>query len=223
MVPELDLTQAATLSTAAVSDALDRLEIPGQCRGIMPVDRSFRVVGRAVTLRYAPVGVDHGTVGDYIDDLGPGQVVVIDNGGRFDVTVWGDLLTTTASRRGVQGTVIDGICRDVARSLELRYPIFSCGHWMRTGKDRVRLEAVDVAVSVGGVRVEPGDLMVGDADGLVSIPQRRCGEVLEAAVEIEAAERRIREAVEAGVDLKEARAAVRYHSLQNATEARKGD
>ena len=71
------------LSTSGVSDALDKLGIAGQAFGIAPMDRSFRIVGRARTLRYGPVGQDRGTVGDYIDDLGTDDVVVLDNQGRW--------------------------------------------------------------------------------------------------------------------------------------------
>ncbi|HKP41485.1 RraA family protein [Mycobacterium sp.] len=211
------VTRLAALSTSAVSDALDRLGIAGQALGIAPLDRAFRLAGRAWTVRYGPVGQDRGTVGDYIDDLGPDDVVVLDNQGRLDATVWGDLLTTTAHGRGVAGTVIDGVCRDVDRSLILGYPIFSRGNWMRTGKDRVRVEATQVAVSIGGVRVEPGDLLLGDGDGLVAIPASRSEEVLAAAAEIERAEDTIRRAVEAGTSLREARRAVGYHTLQHPT------
>ena len=206
----------AALSTSAVSDALDRLGIAGQALGIAPLDRRFRLAGRAWTLRYGPVGQDRGTVGDYIDDLGPGDVVVLDNQGRVDATVWGDLLTTTAHRRGVAGTVIDGVCRDVDRSLTLGYPVFSRGNWMRTGKDRVRVEATEVAVSIGGIRVEPGDLLLGDGDGLVAIPAARAAEVLSAGEEIDRAEDAIRTAVEAGTSLRDARRTVGYHDLQHA-------
>jgi regulator of RNase E activity RraA len=208
-------SRLAALSTSGVSDALDKLGIPGQALGIAPLDRTFRLVGRAWTLRYGPVGEDRGTVGDYIDDLGEGDVVVLDNQGRLDATVWGDLLTTTAHGRHVAGTVIDGVCRDVDRSLTLGYPIFSRGNWMRTGKDRVRVEAVQVPVSVGGIRVEPGDLLLGDGDGLVVIPAARADEVLDAAEEIERAEQAIREAVEAGSSLRDARTRFRYHDLQH--------
>jgi 4-hydroxy-4-methyl-2-oxoglutarate aldolase len=204
----------ARLSTPTVSDALDRLGIAGQALGIAPLDRSFRLVGRAWTLRYGPVGQDRGTVGDYIDDLGPGDVVVLDNQGRLDATVWGDLLTIVAHRRQVAGTVIDGICRDVDRSLTLGYPIFSRGNWMRTGKDRVRVEATQVPVSVGGIRVEPGDLLLGDGDGIVVVPAARADEVLETAERIDLAEAGIRAAVEAGTPLGEARRAAGYHDLQ---------
>jgi 4-hydroxy-4-methyl-2-oxoglutarate aldolase len=202
------------LSTTHLSDAMDRLGIPGQCYGIMPLDRSFRLAGRAFTLRYGPVGQDPGSVGDFIDDVGPGQIVVIDNSGRTDATIWGDLLTSTAARRGVGGTVIDGVCRDTDRIHELRYPVYSRGHWMRTGKDRVRLESIGTPVSIGGVRVEQDDFLRGDGDGLVAIPAARIDEVLEAAFEIHTAEERIRALVEAGSGLREARAQHGYHKLQ---------
>ena len=208
------LEQLATLTASGLSDALDQLGVAGQCQGIMPLSRSFRIVGRAWTLRYGPVGVDPGSVGDYIDDIGAGQVVVLDNQCRLDATVWGDLLTTTAAARGIAGTVIDGVCRDVDRSLELNYPIFSRGNWMRTGKDRVRVEEIGGPVSIGGIRVEPGDLLLGDGDGLVAVPGRRADEVLAAAIEIERAEAAIRDAIANGATLRDARAAAGYHTLQ---------
>ena len=204
----------AKLSCTDLSDAMDRLGIPCQCAGVMPLDRSFRLIGPAWTLKYGPCGQDAGTVGDYIDDIRQGEVIVLDNGGRTDATVWGDLLTSTAARRKVAGTVIDGICRDVDRSVELNYPIFSRGNWMRTGKDRVRVEATQTPVSIGNIRVEPGDWLRGDGDGLVVIPARRVTEVLAAAQEIHAAEAHIRAAVEAGESLRDARANYGYHKLQ---------
>src|SRR5256714_7126009 len=134
------------LSSTDLSDALDYLGIAGQCLGILPLSRSFRLVGRAFTIHYVPVSVERGTVGDYIDDLGPDHVVVLDNAGRLDATVWGDLLTSNTHRRGIAGTVIDGVCRDIDRCIELDYPIYSRGNWMRTGKDRIRVDGINVPV-----------------------------------------------------------------------------
>jgi len=209
-----------SLSVAAVSDALDRCGIAGQCLGIRPLASGFRLLGRAVTVRYAPRGSQAGTVGDYIDDVQPGDVVVLDNGGRLDATVWGDILTEVAHRRGIAGTVIHGVCRDVARSLQLNYPIFSRGAYVRTGKDRVQAEASNVPVSLGEVRVEPGDVLFGDADGVVAIPQARQSEVLEIALQIEASENQIRQAVAGGMRLDEARRAAGYHDLQRRAPGR---
>jgi regulator of RNase E activity RraA len=208
------LARMTHLSATHLSDAMDRLGIPGQCLGIMPLLRTFRLLGRAWTLRYGPVGQDPGTVGDYIDDLGPGDIVVLDNQGRMDATVWGDLLTFTASRRNVAGTVIDGVCRDIDRSIELNYPLYCRGNWLRTGKDRVRVEATQVAVSVGGVRVEPGDYLLGDGDGVVSVPLSRVEEVVTVSQEISDVEERIRDAVDQGKALRIARQEYGYHHLQ---------
>ena len=211
----MDLTPWHELACAAVSDALDKLGINGQCFGIKPLDPRFRVVGQAFTVRYAPVGMVRGTVGDYIDDVPAGGVVVLDNGGRMDATVWGDILTTMGHRRRLAGTVIHGVCRDVARSLELDYPMFSRGVYMRTGKDRVQVEAFGAPVSLGDVRVMPGDLMLGDADGVVVVPLARAPEVLETALAIELAEERIRELLAQGMRLDEARRQMGYFTLQS--------
>ncbi|WP_217705492.1 RraA family protein [Peristeroidobacter soli] len=206
--------RAAKLDTASLSDAMDKLGINGQCYKIAPRDSSFRMCGRAFTILYGPAGTPPGTVGDYIDDVPPGSVIVLDNGGRDNATVWGDILTEIAHRRGIAGTVIDGICRDVALSLKLQYPVYSRGHWMRTGKDRVQVEATNIPVNIGDARVQPGDLLRGDADGVVVLPKEHEDAILDTAEQIEAAENRIRDAVRSGTRLDDARKANRYHQLQ---------
>ena len=200
----------------AVSDALDKLSIHGQAVGITPVARGMRFAGRAYTVRMVPVGESGGVVGDYVDDVPPGGVVVIDNGGRLDQTMWGDILTFVASTRGIAGTVIDGVCRDSDRCVELNYPVFARAVTMRTGKDRATAEAYNVPVQIAGVRVDAGDWLVGDSDGVVAIPSARIDEVVRVAEEIEAAEDRIRAAVAAGARLDDARKAAGYHQLQTA-------
>jgi len=209
-----NVERAGKLETATLSDALDRLGINGQCAGIRPHDPGFRLCGRAFTVQYGPAGVPAGTVGDFIDDVPAGEVIVLDNRGREDATVWGDILTEIAHRRGIAGTVIDGVSRDMALCLDLRYPIFARCRWMRTGKDRVQVEAVNRTVAIGGVRVAPGDIVRGDADGLVVLPREHEGAILEAAEEIGRAEDAIRAAVRDGKRLDVARAEFRYHSLQ---------
>lgn len=209
-----NVARASKLETATLSDALDKLGIAGQCLGIKPLDHRFRLAGRAFTLAYAPVGHPLGTVGDFIDDVPEGHVVAIDNGGRADATVWGDILTFTANKRGLGGTVIDGACRDTHLALELGYPLYSRSYSMRTGKDRVQLEATQVIVTVGEARVAPGDIVRGDSDGVIVIPREREDEVLAAAEAIDAAETRIRDAIAGGLRLDEARRQQQYHLLQ---------
>jgi 4-hydroxy-4-methyl-2-oxoglutarate aldolase len=212
---DANVVRASKLDTATLSDALDKLGIAGQCLGIKPLDQQGKdLAGRAFTLAYAPVGHPKGTVGDFIDEVPAGHVVVIDNGGREDATVWGDILTFCASKRELGGTVIDGACRDTHLALKLGYPMYSRSYSMRTGKDRVQLEATQIIVTVGQARVAPGDLMRGDSDGVIAVPKDREDEVLTVAEEIDAAETRIREAVASGLRLDEARNQQQYHLLQ---------
>jgi regulator of RNase E activity RraA len=211
---DTNVQRAARMDTATLSDALDRCGIHGQCHRIQPRSTDFRMAGRAWTLLYGPAGLPAGTVGDYIDEVPEGAVVVLDNGGRDDATVWGDILTEVAHRKGVAGTVIDGVNRDVALCLELGYPVYSLASYMRTGKDRVQVEATQVPVTIGGARVAPGDIVRGDADGVVVIPQAHEETVLAAAEAIEQAEDAIRAAVRAGSSLREARSQLGYHRLQ---------
>lgn len=211
---DTNVKRASRLDTATLSDALDKLGVAGQCYRIQSRGEGFSMAGRAYTLRYGPAANPPGTVGDYIDDVPPGSVLVLDNGGRDNATVWGDILTEIAHRRGIAGTVIDGVCRDVALCRKLGYPVFSKGHWMRTGKDRVQVEATNVPVNIGDARVQPGDILRGDADGVVVIPKEHEDAVLETAEQIERAEESIRQAVRGGKRLDEARREFRYHQLQ---------
>ena len=173
------------------------------------------MTGRAFTILYGPAGQPPGTVGDYIDDVPAGDVVVLDNGGRENATVWGDILTWVAHRRGVAGTVIDGACRDTHLARELAYPVFSRSYSMRTGKDRVQVESMGVPVNIGDARVCPGDLLRGDADGVLVIPRAHEEAVLAAAEEIDRVEQQIRAAIDEGKTLAEARRALGYHQLQS--------
>jgi 4-hydroxy-4-methyl-2-oxoglutarate aldolase len=214
-VSDKSVERARKHDCATLSDAMDRLGIEGVCRGVKPRGTGFRLAGRAYTLRYAPVDpIEPGNVGDYIDDLEPGSVVVLDNQGREDCTVWGDILTQVAHTKGLAGTVIDGPCRDIHLCLELGYPVYSRSYSMKTGKDRVQVDAVQIPVSIGGARVRPGDILVGNDDGVVVLPKEREDEILDIADEIEAAESQIRGAVANGMSLREARQQFKYHALQ---------
>jgi len=193
---------------------MDRLGIAGQCLNIKPLDPRFRLTGRAFTILYGPAGTPPGTVGDYIEDVPVGGVVVLDNRGRENATVWGDILTWVANRRGVAGTVIDGACRDTHLARELGYPIYSRSYSMRTGKDRIQVEAMGGPVNIGDARVNQGDILRGDADGVVAIPQAHEDAILTNAEQIDAAEAQIRALVNEGRTLTEARKHLGYHNLQ---------
>jgi regulator of RNase E activity RraA len=193
---------------------MDRLGIAGQCLGIKPLDHKFRLAGRAFTILYGPSATPSGTVGDYIDDVEPSGIVVLDNGGREDATVWGDILTWVAHERRIGGTVIDGACRDTHLALQLSYPIYSRSYSMRTGKDRVQVEAMGGTVNIGDARCDAGDILRGDSDGVVVIPKIHENAILDAAEQIDAVEDEIRRAVQQGMTLRDARTKHGYHSLQ---------
>ena len=202
------------IPTASISDAMDSLGIHGTLHGLAPLTYDFRIGGPAFTVQYEPAGSERGSVGDFLDDVPPGAVVLIDNHARTDVTVWGGIMTEIAAARGIGGTVINGVCRDLNAALRQNYPLFSRGRFMRTGKDRVRLVAVNAPVTINDVGISPLDIICGDADGALAVPAARAEEIAEIAERIEDVEARIIEAVKAGSTLVQARADLGYHDLQ---------
>ncbi|KJZ77312.1 hypothetical protein HIM_03036 [Hirsutella minnesotensis 3608] len=201
--------------TAGVSDALDKLGIPGQACNIMPlINYQKTTIGPAFTVRYVPASNPPGSVGDFLDDVAAGDFVVIDNRGRTDCTVWGDIMTQYAGLRGLAGTVIDGVCRDVDRAISDNYPMFTAGRWMRTGKDRVQVGGVNESIGVGNVRVSPRDIVVADANGVVIVPRDRAREVAELAQNIRQCEQGIKGMISAGSTIADAREKHGYHTLQ---------
>lgn len=209
------LDAARALSTAEISDALDYFKLPGSALGIGLQAGEPRIFGQAFTVAFVPVDTaTPGTVGDYLDDIPEGAVAVLDNSGRVDCTVWGGIMSKIAKHRGIAGTVINGVCRDTAEAQEANYPLYARGRFMRTGKDRVQVSAVGAAVSLGDVRVKPGDYIVADADGVVVVPEARAAEVFERALRTREVEGKILEAALTGSSLGEARRQFGYHTLQ---------
>ena len=206
------------MDTASISDAMDKLGIPCGLLGIQAVVEGNKICGDAFTVHYIPCGMGKGNVGDFIDEVEPGQVVVIDNGGRTYCTVWGDIMTYTAKHKGIEGTLIDGVCRDVNGIKELGYGIYTKGKYRVTGKERVTVDAVNVPVAISGVQVRPGDIILGDDSGALVVPQEKAEEVLAMAQHIEEVEQKIITEVRAGSTLKAAREKLGYHKLQSKEE-----
>lgn len=216
-IPKLDpeiIAAYKNLDSTSISDAMDRLGIPAGLYDIKSITAGKLMCGQAFTVRYVPCGEVKGTVGDFLDDVEPGQVCVLDNGGRDYCTVWGDIMAMYASMRGVAGTLIYGVCRDVKDVRKIGYPIFSLGHYMVTGKDRVEVAEINGPVTVSGIKVCPGDLIFGDDTGALVVPLDKAEQVLKIAQEIEKKEDCIRKALNEGITLREARARTGYHHLQ---------
>lgn len=201
-------------STTTLSDALDRFNVKGAVHGLKPLISGKTIIGQAVTLLYLPVGITGATAGDFLHLVEPGDVIVIDNRARTDCTVWGGILSEAAKKQGIAGTVIDGATRDSAVTIGHDYPMWCRATHMLTGKDRVMLQAINVPVTLGHVRVDAGDVIAADEDGVVSIPFSLVDKVIEAATHIDRVESLIVEDIRSGMKLLAAREKHKYFDLQ---------
>ncbi|MGH7150602.1 MAG: RraA family protein [Planctomycetota bacterium] len=203
-------------STCTVSDALDRLNLKGAPRGILPIWSGCpRIAGRAATMRLVPEGPAspvRGTL-ETIAAASPGDVLVIDHGGRLDVNSFGGIASYTARRRRLAGVVIDGVTRDVDEMKALRFPAFGRGVIQQSVRGRCAFGGRGVEVGLGGVLVRPGDLVVADVNGAVFVPWDRAEEVFRIAQECAAAERKVKAWIAKGVDPVEAHERARYDVL----------
>ena len=195
------LERLERLDTCAISDALDHLQLRGATIGIRPLWPCPRVVGRAVTVQIVPAGIARPTehlATPAVEAAQPGDVIVIDNAGRTDVSSWGDILSNAALARGVRGVIVDGACRDIDGSREIGFPVFGKAVVPVTARGRIVQESFNTLIQVAGVQVRPGDLVIADGSGAVFIPQERASDVIAVAERLAAREAAMVEAVRAG-------------------------
>lgn len=151
-----------------------------------------RLCGRAFTVQFLPSGppdgrTPGGDIGHYMDDVPAGYVVAIDHRGDTGLGVWDDALTRQARERGIAGTVIDGASCESVQAAGAANPLRAMGAAKSNGKSLVRVEAFNLPIVIGGVRVECDDILLGDEGGLVVIPRDHLGPVLAQARELAAA------------------------------------
>lgn len=207
--------------TAEISDALDACGIHGALLGIKPICYGRKIVGPAFTVKYLPYEQKPDTfqnAGNYIDDVTPQSVVIIDNNGREDCTVWGDILTQVAMKRELAGTVIYGAARDLSFILKTGYPLFTSATYMRSGKNRVFKSTQQCDLLIGNIRVRPGDIIIGDDNGVLVVPKEHLASVVEKARNIKATEEAIILSIKNGMRLDEARKKHRYDQPWTATK-----
>ncbi|WP_286249552.1 RraA family protein [Streptomyces graminofaciens] len=197
------VVRLARLDTCAVSDALDKLGLPGAALGLTALAAPRRITGRAVTVdlveqrsEVAGSGRHLGTAA--VDASGPGDVIVVAHQGRTHAAGWGGVLSTGARCNGVEGVVVDGACRDVDEACELDLPLYATTGVPITARGRVVERAWNVPVDIVGVPVAPGDLVIADASGVVFVPSAHAERVLATAEAIAATERAMVERVRAG-------------------------
>jgi len=192
------------LYTPVVGDVLDALGYPHQFlpQPIQPLREPMKVAGRAMPVLmidvYGPQKQPFGKLTEALDQLQPGEVYLA-SGGEMRCAYWGEILTATARTRGAAGAVINGFHRDTPRVLEQDWPVFSRGRYAPDSAIRTQVADYRCPLEIGGVRVEPGDLVFGDLDGVVIVPRHVEGEVLEKALAKARGEKLVRRAIEGGM------------------------
>jgi len=177
------------LYTAVVADMLDEVGYENQTMGpdVRPLRPDLVLVGRTRTFLWRPIyeleEIPVGKAIPALDSLKPGDVIVHSTDPTDRIVQWGGLMSTAASMRGAVGSVVDGLSRDTKEILELEFPVYSRGHRPTPSYRRGIVEEFDVKIECGGVTVFPGQLIFGDVDGVVVIPQDVEDQVLDTALE----------------------------------------
>jgi len=178
--------------------------------GLVQVVPGTRCAGRAVTVREiagrrGDYTSDDFKVGQIIDAAGTGDILVIDLGGQC-VSTFGGLATLAAKTRGIGGLVADGGVRDREEMVELQFPVFARHMTPLTGRTRLTVAGINEAVSCGGVRVRPGDVIVADGSGVVCIPAESAERVAELATRYAEDDRRAAAELARGLSFSQAMA-----------------
>lgn len=171
------MKQFYDLPTTCISDALNGMN--NLDPSIKPLQDSYKVAGRAFTVKI-PAG-DNTMVLKAIKEASPGDVLVVDAKGESYRAVAGDFVVSLAQKLGIAGIIVDGVIRDLIGVRSLNFPVFSKGTTVAASFKNGAGE-INVPISCGGVSITPGDIIVGDADGVVVIPQADAEKVLEKAL-----------------------------------------
>ena len=176
--------------TSTLSNALEDIGEDGVILGLPAVGPGMRCAGRAMCVAQitGPAGAFPGSdfkVGAMIDAAAPGDIVVVANGGHC-VSSWGGTASYAAKRKGVAGLIVDGGVRDREEMIEHEFPVFSRHMVPTTGRTRIRVTEIGGTVTVCGIKVETGDVIVADGTGIVCIPQARAAEIADIAEALQA-------------------------------------
>jgi len=198
-----------SLYSAVLSDVLDELGFRDQAMAasIRPLDENLTLAGFARTGLYREVF--HAVAGEnpyeleiaLVDDLKPDEVAVLGCCGSRRIAPWGELLSTASRARGAAGCVTDGMVRDIRAIRALCFPVFHGGIAPLDSKGRGKVAEIDTPIRCGGVAVATGDLVVGDADGVIVVPQAAEAEALRRSFAKVAKENDTRDELAAGARL----------------------
>jgi regulator of RNase E activity RraA len=218
MVREAIIERLAKLDSCAVSDALDSLNLKGATWGVRPQWQCPKIAGRAVTMKIKPAGLQQPTqhLGTApIEAAQPGDIIVIDNGGKLEFSCWGGLLALSAKLKGLSGVVIDGASRDIDEARELGFPVYARGVVPMTARGRVVQDSYNQEIQFAGVQCHPGDLVLADGSGVVIIPKEKEQEVVSAAEAIYAKEQEMAAGIRKGYSGLEVLEKLGYEQMLN--------
>ncbi|WP_199175527.1 RraA family protein [Telmatospirillum siberiense] len=192
------------LYTPVVGDILDDLGLFHQFlpQAIQPLREEMKLVGRAMPVVMIDVfgrqAEPFGKLTEALDQLHPGEIYLA-SGGDMRCAYWGEILTATAKHRGAAGAVVNGFHRDTPMVLEQNWPVFSRGRFAQDSSVRTKVVDYRCPIEIGGVWVEPGDLLFGDLDGVLVVPARHEADVIERALAKARGEKTVRKEIEAGM------------------------
>lgn len=210
-------TIRAELFTAVVGDVLDVMGYQHQFLppGIMPLDKSMRVVGRAMPVLEADVfgraeptpgplaAKPFGMLFEALDDLGEDEIYVA-TGSSLRYALWGGLMSTRAMHLKAAGAILDGFVRDTREIEAMGFPVFSRGAYAQDQGPRGKVIDYRTPIEIEGIRIAPGDLLFGDREGVLVIPRAAEAEAVERALEKVRTENKVAEAIRAGMSTVEA-------------------
>ncbi|MFC1963392.1 RraA family protein [Chloroflexota bacterium] len=174
--PKELLTEFETLPTSVISDSMNRVN--SMKAEIKPILEMGNIAGPAITVQCV-VG-DNLIIHRAIYIAQPGDILIIDAKGHKDTSVWGSVMSKACLHRGIKAVVIDGTIRDLKENRELRFPIYCLGV-VPVGSQKSWGGNINVPINCAGVQVSPGDIVIGDEDGVVVVPIGRATEILEGA------------------------------------------
>lgn len=184
------IREAAGISTATLHEAAGKIgNLPS---AIKPLSPELTVCGRALTVLSPPR--DNLWLHRAIYEAEPGDVLVVDTGGFTEAGYWGEIMAFAAQQRGIAGLVIDGGVRDRAQMIAMGFPVFSAAVCIRgTGKDRNAYGAINKPIRIGDTVIFPGDLIVGDGDGVMAAPAGKAADIVTLSRQRDAEEIKIKE------------------------------
>jgi len=199
----------STLYTPVIGDILDTLGYFHQFlpQAIQPMQQEMRLVGRALPVQIADAWgkqlAPFGKMTEVLDSINPFDIYIA-TGGSMNCAAWGEIMTATAKVRKGAGAILDGFHRDTPRVLEQCWPVFSRGRYAQDAGVRSKVVDFGCRIEIGGVAIDPGDLIVADLDGVVVVPRCVEEQVIELALAKAKGEKVVRKAIEAGMSSTEA-------------------